>query len=141
KFGPRGKGLSGGRQIPQNGTFDVEDLALGIIRFEGGLTINLEVSWALHNRANKQWCEVYGELGGGEWGDHPGLFHEIQDAPATSTPELPPNDAWKNIMQHFVDSILHDTTPDPDVYQGIAVMKMLDGLYQSAASGHEVVID
>ncbi len=142
KFGPHGKGLSGwGVPNFETGIFDVEDLALAIIRFENGLTINLEVSWALGSRSNEQWCEIYGDKGGCEWGEKPGVFRDLFDTRVNSAPELPEDDAWRGQMQHFVDSILNGTKPDPDAEQGVAMMKMLDGIYASAAAGREITID
>ena len=43
---------------------NVEDFAAGIIRFEGGITISVEASWALHTRKDRIWSEIFGEEGG-----------------------------------------------------------------------------
>lgn len=141
-FGPRGKGQGGWGQATAGGTFDVEDLAVGLLRFEGGLTINLEVSWAINSRKdNEMWVQLYGTEGGAEWGEPAGVFTEIAGQPAVSDIHLPKMDPWAGEMTHFIQSILNNTTPDPDVTQGVAMMKMLDAIYESAAQGKEVVID
>jgi predicted dehydrogenase len=142
EFGPRGKGLGGwaAENRPAKGTFDVEDLAVALIRFENGLTINLEVSWALHNERERQWCQIFGSEGGCDWGNDPGLYREVQGAPVNAKIEVGKGDPWQGEMQHFVDCILNDKTPDPDATQGVAMMKMLDAIYKSAASGKEVII-
>jgi predicted dehydrogenase len=140
-FGPRRQGISNWNRANLEGTFDVEDLAVGIIRFDNGLTINLEVSWALHHRMDRQWCQIFGNEGGCDWGNHPALYRDIHGASTTITPEIPKNDMWQGEMQHFVDSILNDTTPDPDVMQGVQMMKMLEGIYKSAETRREVVIE
>jgi len=141
EFGPRGKGL-GNWGVTKNpsGTFDVEDLAVGFIRFENGLTINLEVSWAINNERDRQWCQVFGNEGGCDWGEHPAMYRELNGMPTTSKLELHRGDPWQGQTQHFVDSILNDTTPDPDVTQGVTMMKMLDALYKSGETKREVVI-
>ncbi len=145
EFGPRGKGLGNwmndqwkGRK--PEGTFDVEDLAVGLIRFEGGLTINLEVSWALHNRQDTSWCQIFGNDGGAEWGDNTGIFLDKGDIQTTLSPKLPASEEWPGETGHFIRSILNDTTPDPDATQGVTMIKMLSGLYESAALGHEIEI-
>lgn len=141
EFGPKGKGLGGWGQKAE-GTFDVEDLAVGFLRFEGGLTINLEVSWALHAReASKQWCQIFGTEGGCDWGDEPGLYREVMGTPTNAKIEIGKGDPWQGEMQHFIDCILKDETPDPDAKQGVQMMKMLDAIYESAASKREVVIE
>ncbi len=142
EFGPRGKGLGGwGNEKKPEGTFDVEDLAVGLIRFEGGLTINLEVSWAIHQARERQVVEVFGSDGGAEWGNGASIFRDIEGVASNTKLEVPQGDAWAREMQHFVDSILNGTTPDPDAKQGVWMMKMLEGLYKSAEAGHEIAID
>ncbi len=140
EFGPRGQGIGPGGARNINGIFDVEDLAVGLIRFDNGLTINLEVSWALHNRAPHMGAHLYGTEGGFDWGPHPALFRDVNGIETTITPDLPRLDNWAGQTAHFVDCILHDKTPDPDVNQGVTMMKMLEGLYKSAATSKEVTI-
>ena len=96
--------------------------------------------WAIHNRTTEKWCEIYGEKGGCEWGENPGIYRDLFDTPINSTPQISSGDPWKGEMQHFVDCIINNQTPDPDAKQGVAMMKMLDGIYASAASGREVEI-
>lgn len=140
-FGPRGKGIGGyGGTAKPEGTFDVEDLAVAIIRFDNGLTINLEVSWALNNERERQWCQIFGVEGGCQWGENAAIFGEKNGTPTTMKPELAKSQEWRGEMQHFIDAIRNDTTPDPDVKQGVQMMKMLDGIYKSAELKREVVI-
>jgi predicted dehydrogenase len=144
-FGPKGKGVGGyGVEKNPTGTFDVEDLAVGIIRFENGLVINLEVSWAIHSRQNEQWCQIYGVEGGAEWGVDSSvkasLFREEEGIPVILESDLGKGDAWQGEMQHFVNSIINGTKPDPDAEQGVQMMRMLEGLYRSAELGREIEI-
>jgi predicted dehydrogenase len=143
EFGPHGRGQGGwGLTGQAGGTFDVEDLAVGLIRFETGLTINLEVSWAINSRKdNEMWVQLYGSEGGAEWGEPAGIFTDVAGYPVVSEAHLPKTDPWRGEMQHFIDCILNDETPDPDARQGVQMMKMLDAIYASAASGSEVKID
>jgi predicted dehydrogenase len=140
EFGPHKRGLGGWGTHNLEGTFNVEDLAVGVIRFENGLTINLEVSWALNNRKERQWCQIFGNEGGAEWGET-AIIKEHDGVVSTLTPELPDADSWQGQIQHFIDSIKNGTTPDPDVNQGVQMMKMLDGIYKSAETGREVIIE
>lgn len=142
EFGPRGLGQGANSTKVQNGVFDVEDLAVALVRFENGLTINLEVSWAINSRReNEMWVQLYGTEGGCEWGDPTGVFTDLGGHPAVSDIQLQKQDPWKGEMQHFINCILNDETPDPDARQGVEMMKMLDAIYSSAAAGREVTID
>ncbi|MBV9470226.1 MAG: Gfo/Idh/MocA family oxidoreductase [Abitibacteriaceae bacterium] len=140
EFGPRGKGVGGWGTSTPEGTFNVEDLAVGLIRFANGLTINLEVSWAINNERERQWCQLFGNEGGCEWGENTVLNHEVNNIPTISKPDLPKRDPWQGEMQHFANAILNNTTPDPDATQGVTMMKMLDAIYKSAETKREVVI-
>jgi predicted dehydrogenase len=141
EFGPKGKGAGGyGAEKKPEGTFDVEDLAVALIRFDNGLTINLEVSWALHNEKTRQWCQIYGSEGGCDWGEAPAIYKELNGVSMNGALDIGMGDPWRGQIQHFVDCILQNKTPDPDANQGVQMMKMLDGIYKSAATGKEVVI-
>lgn len=140
EFGPRQQGIGSWGPRDINGTFDVEDLAVGLLRFDNGLTINLEVSWALHNRAPQMGVHLYGTEGGFDWGEKPAIFRDINGVSTVTTPELQQIDNWAGQTAHFIQCILDDKTPDPDVNQGVTMMKMLEGLYKSAAMGKEVII-
>jgi predicted dehydrogenase len=141
EFGPQGKGVgSYGKDKQPEGTFDVEDLAVALIRFDNGLTINLEVSWALHNEKTRQWCQIFGTEGGCDWGEAPAFYKEMDNVSVNSALDIGMGEPWRNQIQHFVDCILQNKTPDPDATQGVQMMKMLDAIYKSAATGKEVRI-
>jgi predicted dehydrogenase len=84
--------------------------------------------------------QIFGNEGGCDWGNDTGIYREDSGTITTTTPDLPKVDPWQGEMQHFLDSIINDTTPDPDVAQGVQMMKMLDGIYKSAETKREVII-
>lgn len=142
EFGPRKKGVASlskpGSSL--DGTFDVEDLAVALIRFENGLTINLEVSWALHNEKSRMWANLYGNKGGCSWGDALAIHTDLNHAHVNTSIDVPAGDSWTAEMQHFIDSIINNTAPDPSADQGVTMMKMLDAIYKSAETKREVII-
>ncbi len=144
QFGPRGKGLGAGsmRAVDdENAAFDVEDLAVGLIRFEDGQSINVEVSWAIHTERDRQGVEIFGDKAGVEWGEIVKVHTDRDGAGHSEMIEVGFGDMWQNQMQHFIDCIIEDRTPDPNAGQGATLMKMLDALYQSAQSGREAIIE
>jgi predicted dehydrogenase len=143
RFGNRGLGEGGwGRSEREYDTFDVDDFATALIRLDNGTVISLEASWALHQPSgNDHDVIVYGEQAGMavygnelfELGDGGGEYRIIQnpEAPAIAYPHC-------SRAEHFVNVLLERESPIIDLNQALAVQRILDGVYQSAATGKEI---
>ncbi|WP_170065468.1 Gfo/Idh/MocA family protein [Abditibacterium utsteinense] len=137
KFGPRKLGLGAGGAAIEDGVFDVEDLAAGIVRFENGLSIHFEAAWAIHAAKDERFCHLHGTEGAILWDDAP----KIIDQNGIITPiSAQGGDAWTREMAHFIACIQNGTAPDPDAGQGVVMMQILDALAQSAREETEVKI-
>jgi predicted dehydrogenase len=122
-------------------TYNVEDLAVGFIRFDNGATLTIESSFVAHMKENE--CsniQIMGANGGGTYNpaeiftDHAGYMMNM-------TPAFMHNvDGFHFKMQHFIDCIRGQAQCMATGEDGLMVQKMLDGIYQSAAAGKEVVI-
>lgn len=136
-LGPRKIGLGMGGIGDAGGRFDVEDLAAGLIRFEGGLSIHFESSWALYADGDARYCHIHGTEGALLWQDEPRL---ITNDGTIETIHAEPGDAWRAELEHFVNCIRNGVAPQPDAAAGLTMMKILDALYRSAREGREVEI-
>ena len=136
-LGPRKIGLGAGGIGDPNGLFDVEDLAAGLIRFEGGLSIHFESAWALYAEGDARHCHIHGTQGALIWGDDARVITSDGSVEAIGAE---PGDAWRNELAHFVGSIQNGVAPQPDALAGLTMMQMLDALYRSAREGREVPI-
>jgi predicted dehydrogenase len=127
--------------------FDVEDFACGMIKFKNGATLEVEASWAGNIRENEQMSTtLMGKDGGLHQYNLKGgyEFHvECYQEKAGCHYDLhlhPPVAECKNPYYSFVDAIVKDepflVTPE----QGVTVMKLLDALYESAATGKPVKV-
>lgn len=122
-----------------NKTYTVEDLAVGQIRFENGSILQIEASFAAH--AKDAWnLSFMGEKGGGELDpltvrtDKGGYMVDV-------TPSFLPNyDCFERKLRYFVDTVLNGKPTEAPGEAGLAVQKMLDGIYLAAEKGKEVVI-
>ena len=120
-------------------TYTVEDLAVGQIRFENGAVMQVEASFAAH--AKDSWnFSFMGEKGGGELDpltvrtDRNGYMVDL-------TPAFVPNqDCFERKMRYFVDTALYNKPHEATGEAGLAVQKMIDGIYAAAAKGKEVPI-
>jgi predicted dehydrogenase len=127
-------------KIP-SGTFDVEDLAAGYIRFDNGASLQIEFSWASNIEEEKKFLEWRGTEGGFSLiNDKLSIFTEnegvlINQQPKFSEAAIPQHSA--NI-HHFIECLLGRETPIFTPDQGVDMIKILSAIYESAESGREI---
>lgn len=140
EFGPRGRGIGPWSQPTGSDVFTVEDLAAGMVRFDNGLTLMVEASWAQFIGQDSLYASVYGTEGGADV--EPFVIHVDgpDGKPADYTPELPQANGHHAEVAHFVECLRSGVKPDGGPEQGLAVMRIIDGLYRSAAEGREVTV-
>jgi predicted dehydrogenase len=131
----------------QGKKYDVEDLAVGLIKFDNGATMEVEASWAANIKENEMMetrlfgtkaglvqrnlnetyqfeAEIYLERDGTPW-----------DMKLHAAPEFSGSG-----MAHFVDGIVRDKPHTATGEEGLIVMELLDAIYASAAKGKPVQI-
>jgi predicted dehydrogenase len=126
-------------------TYTVEDLAIGQIRFENGAILQIEASFAAHIEKDVWNFTLVGDKGGASW-DPPSLFTDRAGTMINSTPGfLSSKTDFHNLfiskLRNFVDACMKDTPLRAPGEAGLAVQKILDGVYRSADTGKEVKID
>lgn len=143
KLGPLGQGAStwGHGDIDPNAIFDVDDLAVALLRLRSGRTVLLESSWAAHQEeADFNGTQLFGTKAGLIFpplrlfrpGSHGYSREEVEPTPSFVSP---------NRMFHFADVVLGRAEPYVPVTESVAVQRVLDAIYTSAASGREVRLD
>jgi predicted dehydrogenase len=127
--------------------YDVEDLAVGLIRFDNGATLEIEASWAA-NIAEKELMEtrLLGTKGGlvqrnlnETYEFEAEMYFERNGAHYDMKLHAPPRRRL-NAMSHFVDCILDDVPHIATGEEGLLVMEILDAIYKSATEGKPVQI-
>ena len=142
KFGPRGLGNGGwGKsEIDPKATFDVDDLSIALIKLKSGRTVLLETSWAAHGPV----VDVNStQLFGTEAGlilPPVQIFKQTKMGYATQLVDPLPPLVDTNRMVHFIDCLLGKAKPFVKPAESVAVQKILDAIYQSAATGREIRI-
>ena len=114
----------------EDGTFDVEDLAMGFIRFDNGACLQIEFSWAVELRGTKagaSWpnLKIFGE----EYGSTMDLIPSVQPKEF--------NGHGRN-LEHFVDVLQGRAEPAFVPQQGVNMIGILTAMYESAEKGCEV---
>jgi len=126
-------------------SFDVEDLAVALVRFENGATLALEASWAGNIRENDLMeTRLMGTRGGmlqtnrnEDYAFDLELFVERNGIQYDCTPH-PPLPAVPSAMAHFADCILDGKPHTATGEEGLTVQRLLDAMYESADQGEPV---
>ena len=121
----------------------VEDLANALIRFENGASLLVDVSFTLHAKQDELFVRLYGERGGAELEPELQLILEKHDTILNATPQVDNlsfdfREAFGSEIHHFIDATLGRKETLSPVGDGVEMMKMLCGIYESARTGKEV---
>ncbi len=124
--------------------YDVEDFAVAMIKYEGNKTTLLETSYSINGETETK-KELYGTKGGMNLnGKDLKIYTEVNDYLADISPKtnnyIHSREMFTAEMEHFVDCILNGTECIATAEDGLEVMKILDAIYESARTGHEVCI-
>ncbi len=133
---------SGFGEAKAGGTFDVEDLASGFVRFDNGATLQIEFSWASNIEAERVFLELRGTKAGLTLDVPDGLkiFTEIEGTLCDIAPRLAGMPALPHAsnIHHFVDCLLGQAEPTIRPEHGVDMIKILSAIYQSAKTGQAV---
>lgn len=121
--------------------FDVEDFAAGMIRFENGAALTLEVSWMLNMDEDEIYgVHLFGKNGGGRWPElkfsreHDGLLLDERIS------NIRENHGHRNELREFTEAV-RDGGPSPvRAEESLLVARILEALYASAAQGSEAAV-
>lgn len=132
-----------------DGTCDVEDHATALIRCAGGLTIELNVTWAMNVPESRlaNGITIFGDRAGcffQVFGRELTIATEADGHVADLAPEFPKGNAehqaWDEQYRLFRELVLKGTSPHADARAGRTVQSVIDALYESSAAGREVAV-
>jgi len=126
--------------------FELEDMAVAMIRMKNGGMLELEASWAANRENEEITTQIYGSKGGAlirsivgdESATKEELYLDIDGKQCNlqfdkkSLPQVP------TIRQAFLDAIINDTAVPCTPEQGLMINKILDAVYRSADEGAPV---
>ena len=126
---------------------DVEDLAMGFIRFDNGACLQIEFSWASNIENDQMFVELRGTKAGSRMSGIDRKFNIYTEecgtlstlTPAIDDYNCPPHHECN--IRHFIDVINGRAEPDFTPEQGVNMVKILDAIYKSAECGHEIALD
>ena len=123
---------------------DVEDLATAMIRYDNGSVLHFEASFSLNIKKDEGKIEFFGTKGGAKLDPDLEMYSEINnymaDVTLTNETSLSFDGLFANEINHFVDCILDGVPCKSPAEDGITLMEILDAAYESARTGHEVIL-
>ena len=128
-----------------NEIFDVEDLASAMVRYENGAVVSIEAAFSLNIKEDEGKIQLFGTKAGAKLDPSLEMYTELNGYMSNVTLDtataLDFDGLFEGEINHYIDCILGRAerciSPAED---GITLMKILDGIYRSAAEGHEVIL-
>ena len=122
------------------GIFDVEDLAMGFIKFDNGACLQIEFSWASNVEKETVFVELRGDKSGAVLKDGTlNIYSEDNGVLTDITPKVVDNNPIHgDNLRHFANVLAHGVKPDFTPIQGVNMIKILEAMYKSAETGMEV---
>jgi predicted dehydrogenase len=126
-------------------TYNVEDLAVGQIRFDNGAVMSVEASFVAHIPTDVFNFWLMGEKAGAQWSP-PIIYSDRHGHMVDEHPSYLGADDFNSYfgakMRNWVEHCHYDKPTMAPAEHGLMVQKMLDGIYESAEKGgREVKID
>lgn len=128
------------------GTYDVEDLAMGTIRFENGAQLQIEFSWASNIKKENRFVELRGTKAGLTWTDATvddcKLEVYSEEYGHTTDLRVHAQTDWEHArnLKNFYDVVIEGKEPCFKPEQGVDMIKILCAVYESAETGREVIL-
>lgn len=123
------------------GLFDVEDLAMGFIKFDNGACLHIDFSWATNIEKDVRFVELRGTKAGIKIEDDVlSVYGEKYGTPYNEHPKPHGEYGHCVAIRHFADVVLNGTDPIFVPQQGVDMIKILNGIYESAETGKEVFL-
>ncbi|MDD6308886.1 MAG: Gfo/Idh/MocA family oxidoreductase [Clostridia bacterium] len=120
---------------------DVEDFASAIIRYDNGASTLLETAYSF-NGEDMAKRQIFGTKAGLDLSDGVKIMGEYNDFLADINIKTDHYkggvDLFDAEINHFIDCIVNGTACQAPAEDGLAVMKILEAIYESARTGHEV---
>lgn len=125
------------------GTFDVEDAAHALVRFEGGVTLEVNTTWAMNfpTGALPNVMGLFGDKGGATFqlgGSEVKIATEEEGHNVDIVPALRSVEPFVLQAKEFVRNCEERTQPHASGQAGQVVQSILDAIYESSEKDREV---
>lgn len=127
--------------------YGVEEMGLGWVRLQGGISLDIEETWAVHHDGQEA-SKILGSKGGLRLKPLT-FFSSVSDMPASSTFDLEGSDTrwhacfkdtrWQTSSQnHWIGALLGQATLLPTAEYALNAALISEGIYRSSELGREL---
>ncbi|MBQ6931325.1 MAG: Gfo/Idh/MocA family oxidoreductase [Clostridia bacterium] len=124
---------------------DVEDLACALIRFDNGAVLSVEAAFSLNIKKDEGNIELFGTKAGAKLDPNVEIFTELNNRMVNigfaQDTALSFDGLFQKEIDNYIDAILGKAECLAPAEDGVEMMKILDAVYESARTGHEVVLN
>jgi len=124
--------------------FDVEDMATALIRFDNGSVISVEASFSLNIEKDTGDIQLFGTKAGCKLDPGVTIYNEtngyLTNLTFDRSTALNFDGLFEKEIDHYVSCVINGTPTISPAEDGVMLMKILDGIYESARTGHEVIL-
>lgn len=120
--------------------FDVEDYAVGMVRFEKDITMVVECSWAANIPAEFGAVSILGDKAGisteplGVYGDENGALT------SKKFDWIPPQEGHRMEIRHFTECVEKNLSVRVQPAESLRIQKIIDAIYESSVKNKEIRI-
>jgi len=123
-------------------TYEVEDLAVGFVRFANGAALSLEASWMLNlPERSIHRIQLFGDKAGAIYPDLLIAGEEKRMLTNTTLEGADDTSGYDGEVQAFFEAVTEGKPSPVPPEQTLEVMKVLDGIYRSQQTGREVKLN
>lgn len=124
---------------------DVEDCATALIRFENGMTLFFETSWVQNIKEDSLYLELFGDKAGARMEPAFEIYESKYNYLRDTKPILNAEGSafehnFIEEIKHFINCITGGAVCLNPAEDGLELMRIIDAIYQSAKTGHEVLL-
>lgn len=128
----------------ENDICDVEDLASAMIRFDNGEVLSIEAAFSLNIKADCGTIELFGTKAGVKLSPEIEFYNSQYEYLSNVSLDVPSaldfNGIFSNEIDHFLTCIQEGGPCKAPAEDGVELMRILEAVYESARTGHEVII-
>ncbi len=127
-----------------NDICDVEDFTSALIRFDNGAVLSLEAAFSLNIKSDRGNIELFGTKAGAQISPDIEIYTNLNNYMANVNLAMPTALSFENLfaneIDHFVSCLTGEAECISPAADGVDIMVILDAIYESARTGHEVLI-